>query len=452
MPVRCGLPRPAVWISVADQGRPRMDEPAGGMKMRLILLPKSLPVALAGLMAVMVPPAPAAAQVAAVPQVVKARVNQLVAACAAAGGALGPMTGQGQFVIPRDFTGDGRMDFLVSEGNFPCTGRPTLFRQDGRARVELYVADGAGGAQLVFTDRLLGFRVLDGRPARLQIARTGPACGGAPRCGDELRWNTATRNFLLTPTDGRRGAPAAGSPAMADAGAAPGPVSPPAAAVAAGPAAAPLAVAANARQTFLARCRGETKARYSQMNASAIEGACADGWAKVEAAGPLADAFLAAVPARPGERITLAALRQRLPQLRLTTTRAARANAPDATGRLGALEASVTGTPLIREFTLSWSKLEADPPYDVAGAMAARGARVRALGCYHFGPSEVNRVHIVEAPGRPPFALTTYTRAAALGGQTSWQAVSADLSGQLPTLASLRAANRDPAWNATCPY
>lgn len=411
----------------------------------------SLTISLAGLVAATV--SPAAAQVAPVPQVVKARVNQLVAACAAAGGALGPMTGQGQFVIPRDFTGDGRMDFLVSEGNFPCTGRPTLFRQDGRARVELYVADGAGGAQLVFTDRLLGFRVLDGRPARLQIARTGAACGGPLRCGDELRWNAATRSFLLTPTDGRRGAPAATGPAVSDAGAPGSPVPPAATAqVAAGPAAPALPVVANARQTFLARCRQETRAGYPQMNASAIEGACADGWAKVEAAGPLADAFLAAVPARPGERITLATLRQRLPQLRLAPARAARANAPDATGRLGALEASVTGTPLISEFTLMWSKLEADPPFDVAGAMAARGARVRALGCYHFGPAEVNRVHIIEAPGRPPFALTTYTRAAALGGQMSSQAVSADLSGQLPTLASLRAANTDPAWNATCPY
>lgn len=150
-----------------------------------------------------------------VPEPIRARVNELVAQCAAAGGRLGDMRGAGQFVIPRDFNGDGRTDFLVSEGNLPCTGRPDLFRPGGLARVQLWLGDAAGGATLAFEDRLLAYRVLDGRPAKLQIARRGPACGGPARCGDELRWNAAASRFDLAPTDGRQAAitPAPGAQA-----------------------------------------------------------------------------------------------------------------------------------------------------------------------------------------------------------------------------------------------
>ncbi len=151
-----------------------------------------------------------------VPREIEARVSELVARCVAAGGTLGSMRGEGRFVLPADFTGDGRLDFLVSEGNVPCTGRPALFRPDGLARVELWVRQADGSARLAFADRLLAFRVLAGPPARLQIARRGPACGAA-RCGDELRWNASATRFELAPTDGRRVAIAAAPGAMAPA-------------------------------------------------------------------------------------------------------------------------------------------------------------------------------------------------------------------------------------------
>lgn len=385
--------------------------------------------------------APASAQ-GAMPDVVRARVGEMVAACARAGGKLGTAAGQGAVVLTRDFTGDGRMDFLVSEGSFPCSGRPDLFRSGGRALVQLYAGDGNGGATLAFADALLGYRVLDGRPARLQIARAGPACGGPARCGDELRWNGASRGFQLVPTDGRGSAPVAAATDAVVARAASAPV--------AGPA--PASVGPQARQSFDARCRAENRARYPQMNAANLQRACADGWGRVEAAAPVAEALLAAVPLQPGEQITAALLRQRLPQVRWSAGARPHRFAADASGRLDALEASVTGAPVARVFALGWSKVEADPPYDVAGALAARGARVQPLGCYHFGPSEVNRVYRIDAPGRPPFALETYTRTAALGGQESRQVMSVDLTGKLPTLASLRAEHKDPAWNANCPY
>ena len=76
---------------------------------------------------IMVAPAQAA-----VPDTIKARVNALVATCAGAGGTLGSMEGQGKFVIPADFNGDRKTDFVISEGNFPCDGKPALFRPAAR--------------------------------------------------------------------------------------------------------------------------------------------------------------------------------------------------------------------------------------------------------------------------------------------------------------------------------
>jgi hypothetical protein len=220
------------------------------------------------------------------------------------------MTGQGQFVILRDFNGDGQVDFIVSEGNFPCAGRPQLFRPNGLARLQLYLGGGAEGASLAFEDRLLAYRVLDGRPARLQIARRAPACGTASRCGDELRWNAAAGRFDEVATDGRGvpNRPATGAVASV-AMAAPTAV---AQTIATGPAAAALRVQPGAEAAFKAQCRRENQARYPNMSAQNLAGQCVDGWAKAVAAGPIADALLAAVPVQAGQAVTLADLRARL--------------------------------------------------------------------------------------------------------------------------------------------
>ncbi len=392
-----------------------------------------------------------------VPGIIKERVNALVAQCARAGGSLGAMTGQGQFVIPKDFNGDGKTDFLVSEGNFPCAGRPALFRPDGLAKVQLYVSDGAGGATLAFEDRLLAYRVLDGRPAKLQIARRGPACG-ASRCGDELQWNASAGRFDEHATDGRKlaarpAAGAAGTVAVAaasapEAGPAPGPAS----GQPAGPAEGALSVQPGAKDRFIAQCTRDQKARYPKMDAANLGRGCADGWTRVMAAGPIADMLLAGVPAKAGEALSLANLKARLAQVRWQAGGKAHRNAPDAAGTSGGLNVSIIGAPTARTLSVGWQKMEAEIPYDAAGALAARGAKVTPLGCYHFGPSEANRVFVVAAPGRPAFALTVYERSAAMGGQMSHITMSADLTGKLPTLAGLRAEHRDPPWTSPCPF
>lgn len=214
-----------------------------------------------------------------------------------------------------------------------------------------------------------------------------------------------------------------------------------------------LAVAANARATHGERCSEEQRRTNPGMAATAIASTCDYQWVKIEAAGPVADALLAAVPARPGERITLADLGARVPTARWSTGSPVSGAAPAAaTGRLGTLDARVDGTAsAATALTLSWSEVGADTPYDLPGALAARDAKVEPLGCYHFGPGEVNAVYIVTAPGRPPFALTVYTRGAPFAQSTAQQNMSAALDGVLPTRASLRAEHRDPPWMDPCP-
>lgn len=410
--------------------------------------------------------APAAAQ-GLVPDAVRARIDDLVAAGAQAGGQLGDMSGQGRFVIPADFNGDGHTDFVVSEGNVPCTGQPGLFREGGLARVELYAGTGTPAAHLVFADRLLAYRVLAGSPARLQIARRGEACGAgssaSAQCGAELRWNAAEARFDEVPT-GSRGGPgqAVVRPAVVDGAAVPAAgvatASVPAAAAtaepaAAGPAAARLPLVANARAAYLDRCRAEHRRNYPQMNAAAVDSSCIYTWDKVEAAGPLADLVLAAVPARPGERLTAADLRARLPGSRWDARPSYGGPSPPvATGRVGGLDAEVAGTSAAAtSLRLGWSEVGADTPYDLPGALAARGASVDALGCYHYGVVEVTAAYIVSAPGRAPFAVTIYTRGAPFAQSTASQIFEVGLHGVLPTKAGLRAEYRDPAWVDPCP-
>lgn len=347
------------------------------------------------------------------PDAVKGRMQEMARACVAAGGRVGQPAGAGQFVFPMDLTGDGATDFLVSEGNFPCLGRPGLFRPGGLARVELFLADG----RLAFADRLLAYRIVEGNPPRVQIARQGPACGGPARCGDELRWNAAAGRFEEHATDGRK---LAARPAAGAAAAAPVPVPaapPPMAASAARPVAVPP-VPADAEARFRAKCRKETLAASGPQAAKWVDGACADDWARVAAAQPIAEALLTAHAAGAGPAD---GLRRALPMVRW-------APRPEegemASGRLGGFGAGLAGAGgRADRFTASFRGTGVEIPVNLPAALEARGATLTRTLCVKTGVGEGERAWQVALPGRAPFELFIAERTAPTAGAwTTWLA------------------------------
>lgn len=365
---------------------------------------------MAALLAALAAAGPGAAQ--ALPDAVKARMQEMARACEAAGGRVGQPTGQGQFVLPMDYTGDGATDFLVSEGNFPCLGQPGLFRPGGLARVELFLADG----RLAFADRLLGWRIVRGNPPRVEIARQGPACGGPARCGDELRWNAAAGRFEEHATDGRKLAarPAAGAAAAA----APVPVAPAAPPPVAAAAAAVPPVPADAEARFRAKCRRETLAASGPQAAKWVDGACAEDWKRVAAAQPLAEALLIAHAAGAGPAD---GLRRALPMVRW----AARPEQGEvASGRLGGFGAGLAGAGgRADRFTASFRGTGVEIPVNLPAALEARGAVLTRTSCVRTGVGEGERAWQVALPGRPPFELVIAERTAPTAGAwTTWLA------------------------------
>lgn len=342
---------------------------------------------------------------------------QLDTRCRAAGG----RPGTAQYTSAQDLTGDGRADYLLSEGNYDCVGRPGLFRANGQARVDIFVTDAANNARRVYSDSLSAFRIIAGRPAKVQIARIGAICGpGATaqtQCAAQLEWNGQTFGQGVSVTSGAPAGAQAGAPSAAPA---------PAPAAATGTAG-PLAVAAGAEATFLAQCRRDYIAREASA-ARWADDQCKSDWKKVVDSGPLADLILGIAPAQ-GQRLTLADIRSRATGVRW----AARPEQGQlATGTLGRLTVSVTGAAQPAEVSTGWSAVGAEIPYDAAGALRVRGAGVTLLGCEKLGAGEGTRTYSVTAPGRAPFALRIDQRTAPTANASSFYAAALALDGRLP--------------------
>ena len=379
-----------------------------------------------------------------IPSVVLDHMNDLDRRCVAAGG----RAGEGRFVVAQDFTGDGRLDYLLSEGDYDCVGRPGLFRQGGVARVDLFVVDARNAARRVYSDQLIAYRVLAGQPAKVQIARQGAACGAGStartQCAAQLAWNGHGFGEAIAVSDAKAPSAtnAAGSPATspgpqaANAGAG-------AAAVAtAGSAPVPLTVGPEARPRFLADCRQAYVSRSADAARWADEQCVAD-WGKIEASAAATDALLAALPATPGEAVALAALRQRLAAVRWAAKPGGRGLS--ASGRLGAFEVSVTGSPAAKTLGVNWSEVGAEPPYDIVGAMRARGVTLTEIACEEFGSGEWQRVFAGSAPGRAPFRLELGQRTAPTANANSHYGATIDLSGRAPAPSASRPMCSNPS-------
>ena len=391
-----------------------------------------------------------------IPSVVLDHMNELERRCVAAGG----RAGQGRFVVAQDFTGDGRLDYLLSEGDYDCVGRPGLFRNGGVARVDLFVVDARNAARRVYSDQLIAYRVLAGTPAKVQIARQGAACGpgstARTQCAAQLAWNGHGFGEAVAVSDARTPAQATAGPGgaamaagaapvaagaaadaarTADAGAA-------AAAVASGSAPAALAVPPEARPRYLVDCRQAYVSRSADAARWADEQCVAD-WNKITASAAATDALLAALPAAPGEARPLASLRQRLGAVRWAAK--PRSRELSASGRLGEFEVSVTGSPAAKTLGVNWSEVGAGPPYDLVRAMRARGVTLTEIACEEFGSGEWQRVFAGSAPGRAPFRLEIGQRIAPTANANSYYSATIDLSGRAPAPSASRPMCANPS-------
>ena len=251
----------------------------------------------------------------------------------------------------------------------------------------------------------------------------------------DLAWNGHGFGEAVAVSDARtpgNAAPAATAPAPAR----------PADGAAAGAAPAPLVVPPEARPRFLADCRQAYVSRSADA-ARWADDQCVEDWNKITASAAATDALLAALPAAPGEVVALASLRQRLGGVRWAAKPGSRE--VSASGSLGKLSVAVTGAPAAKSVGVNWMEVGALPPYDIVGAMRARGVTLTEIACEEFGSGEWQRVFSGSAPGRAPFRLEVAQRTAPVANANSYYGATIDLSGRAPAPAAPRLVCTNPS-------
>jgi hypothetical protein len=194
-----------------------------------------------------------------------------------------------------------------------------------------------------------------------------------------------------------------------------------------GAAATALPLVPNAQAQFKAGCRKAVVAQ-DPRNAKWVDGHCAEVWKKVVATGPAADALLGVLPATPGAALPLAVAKARMAGVRWGAPQPGRL----ATGRLGPMEAGIIGRRAPETASLSWAKVGEPIPFDMVGAMEARGAKLTLVGCDKLGVGEGTRSYSGTAPGRAPFGLTIDVREAPTADANSSYNAVVSLSGRAP--------------------
>jgi len=364
------------------------------------------------------------------PQQVKTRIGQLDAQCRQAGGQ--PVARPYVFVY--DFTGDRVVDYLISEGDYGCNGKPDLFRKNGAAFVEIWVAQPGGAGAMMFRENVRGYRIVDGAPRVVQLVRFGAACGqgAAPAavCPAILAWDFIGRKFST-----------AGAPVVAA-----GPAGPP---PKAGPpqsaASAPLASAGPAlgppetRAQFEARCKAEWMVKFPGEQFR--PGNCDGVWDQAVAAGPAADVLLAL--GGPGQDVASVKAKAK------GVVWSARPRGGElASGRMGKWEVSLMGRGAVEEAVFRWGAVGDFSPFDVAQAMKARRVRMSEVACLEYGAVESTQVFAVQPAG----GLTIYDRGAAVASASAEYAATWSMRGQAPSLAALRRMPGGEEWKARCEY
>lgn len=202
--------------------------------------------------------------------------------------------------------------------------------------------------------------------------------------------------------------------------------------------------AQDARGRFVEICRDEVLA--ANLGAAGWVGEeCDERWVKVARSNPMADAVLSLFRLTDRPALTRADIVSRA---RMVTWPTSPGVADRFEGRFAGLGVLAQDAP--PRMVVGWSVTGAPVPYDIVGALRARGADIDTIGCYTFGASESTNVLYVEAPGHAPFALTVYSREAPTASAQSSYSVSAAADRVIPTLDDLRRAEPFEEWQARC--
>jgi hypothetical protein len=385
---------------------------------------RSLATSVAALALILVSGCRASADVAqSGPPEVMARIAGLDARCKAAGGTPIPNA----YVLVHDYTGDGRPDFLISEGNYNCSGQPELFRPGGQSVVEVYMAKADGHAASVYQGTLAGYRLVQRTPTLIQIARSGATCGAKSPCGFDLVWNAAASRLEEAPVGTAAKRASAAPPPAALEEVVPGALTP------------------ITRAQFVSACALEFKG--SGTSAKDIASACAFRYTDTLRSLPLAHAMFA-LRKLPPEQRTYAGIKAALP-----TVRGWSINKPTGPGQVAGAQAQ-----FFPEVSLllpasgpvgsvSWEWNDHDMfPYDVPGALRLAGAKVTEYACASGGETnfgdEKTLQYRVEAPGLAPFAVSMSGRNGAMGGQMAYWSIGLALGEPIPSVATLAAQSR----------
>jgi hypothetical protein len=394
---------------------------------------------------------PALAQPQRPPPSVASKMQVMDTACGVAGG----KPGNGTYIFPFDFNGDGQTDYLVSEGNYVCVGKPNAFRAEGHAVIEIYVRQGAD-APRAFYEVVRGYKIIDSNPRQVQVVRDGSACGpgASGTCTVTLRWDQPTRRFVGGPgptASGPSGPQVVqGTPVdpLAGVGARRGPPPPPAAEPPP-----PSAAAGGSPETqaqFVPRCARERMAKYKGLKESIATSSCQEIWKMAQASMPAANGLLAVGGGAPGP-MTQAAVRTAITGAGPGVVwGGAVGKGMPASGKIGQWQVQLHGQTLIDNVAYAWAKVGQPIPYDVVEAMKIKGAHLTEVACQNLGGGEGTHVYKVDFAGRPTFGLTVYGREAPTASANSSYSATADLKGPAPTLAALKRTPDGADYQAKC--
>ena len=198
---------------------------------------------------------------------------------------------------------------------------------------------------------------------------------------------------------------------------------------------------AGSQADYVARCTAEMIAQDPRAGEWAPS-QCRQQWETAVAAGPMAEAILAAVPA--SGAVDPATVRARLAMVQWD---ARPEGALIASGRMdGGLSVQVDRAGPSLNFY--WSEPGQPIPYNIVEALRGRGAGVILVGCTSLGMGENTEAYRVALTGHAPFALSVYGREAPTASASSFYNVGVALSDQVQTLAQLRRDGGD--WKASC--